>query len=76
MSVVAYAAGDKLGEGAGVEFAAWGEVSVAADFAFEVEFGFAVLSKSVRRHHWDMSDEMYCTRESQMERGLMCRFMR
>ena len=37
------AAGDEVGEGPGVEFAAGGEGGVAADFAGEVEFGFAVL---------------------------------
>lgn len=43
LAVVADGAGDEVGEGAGVEFAALGDVGVAADFAGEVEFGFAVL---------------------------------
>jgi hypothetical protein len=34
---------DKVGQGAGVELAAFGKVGVAADSAFEVVFGFAVL---------------------------------
>ena len=45
LAVVADGAGDELGEGVGVEFAALGDVGVAADFAFEVEFGFAVLER-------------------------------
>lgn len=38
--------GYKAGEGAGVGFAAFRDVGVSTDFAFEVIFRFAVLGKS------------------------------
>ena len=43
LAVVTDGGSDKLGERTGVEFAAFGNVGVAADPASEVEFGFAML---------------------------------
>lgn len=43
LAVVTDGGSDEVGERAGVEFPAFGDVGVAADFAGEVEFGFAML---------------------------------
>lgn len=59
----------------GVEFAAGGEVGVAADLASEVVFGFAVLGKWLVGKGKERL-EVAPTRESQIERGLMWRFIR
>ena len=44
LAVIADGGGDEVGQGAGVEFATLGDVGVAADFALEVEFRFAMLN--------------------------------
>lgn len=44
LAVVANGRGDEVGECPGVEFTAFGDIGVAADFAIEVVLGFAVLS--------------------------------
>ena len=44
LAVVADGGSDEFGERAGVEFAAFGNVGVASDFAREVEFRFAMLN--------------------------------
>ena len=46
LTVVADRGGYEVGKGSGIEFAALGDVGVAANFAFEVEFGFAMLRRS------------------------------
>ena len=45
LAVVADGGSDQVGQRAGVEFAAFRDVGVAADFAGEVEFRFAVLGR-------------------------------
>ena len=45
LAVIADGGGDEVGQRAGVELAAFGDVGVAADFAGEVEFRFTVLNQ-------------------------------
>lgn len=45
LAVVTDGGSDEVGERTGVEFAAFGDIGVAADLAGEVEFGFAMLDE-------------------------------
>ena len=45
LAVIADGGGDEVGQRAGVEFAAFGDVGVAADFALKVKLRFAMLNQ-------------------------------
>ena len=80
MSIVADGSADEIRERARVQFPAGGDVSVPADFPFQVELGFTVLSvgsgHQTRTKRLGKKGGGESTRDNQIDRGLMWRFMR
>lgn len=70
LAVVADGGGDEFGERLGVEFAAFGDVGVAANFAGEVVLGFAML-KECQCEKQRLGRKGRHTLDSQIERGRM-----
>lgn len=70
LAVIADGGGDEVGERLGVEFAAFGDVGVAADFAVEVVLGFAVLN-GCQCGKQKLERKGRHTLDSQIERGRM-----
>ena len=74
LAVVADGGSDEVGERAGIEFATFGYIGVAANFAREVVFGLAMLDKG--QNGIGFVKEWIRTLDSQIERGRMWRFIR
>ena len=74
LAVVTDGGSDEVGERTGIEFATFGYIGVAADFAREVEFGLAMLDEG--QNGIGFVRERIRTLDSQIERGRMWRFIR